>query len=149
MYSWSRILTCPNHISLDFLHLSVIFHTFTVSPMFSFHAWCLAVCPSTHLHLCHFPFLLVGAGSLARSPYRTALYWLNNHLVDISFNIWWYPLIMDFTLCCPDSSRVSVDTADQSLDTNTSSASCSMQTVSSCLLTAFSLHRSAQCFPDI
>ena len=41
-YSQSRISTCPNHLSLTFLHLSVMFSTFSLS-----------------LHLCHFQFLHV------------------------------------------------------------------------------------------
>ena len=32
-YSWSRLFTCPNHLSLAFLHLSVIFSTFSLSLM--------------------------------------------------------------------------------------------------------------------
>ena len=43
--SWSRIFTCPNHNSPVFLHLSVMFSTFSLShQMSSFLTWSLIVC---------------------------------------------------------------------------------------------------------
>ena len=43
--------TCPNHLSLAFLHLSVIFSTFSLSLMSSFLTWSLSVWPHVHLHI--------------------------------------------------------------------------------------------------
>ena len=44
-YSWSRLFTCPNHITIAFLHLSVIFSTFSLSlivdPYHSLHGFLL------------------------------------------------------------------------------------------------------------
>ena len=61
-YSWSRLFAWPNHLSLAFLHLSVMFSTFSFSLMSSFLTWSLlATCPSEHLHFCHFQFLHLGA----------------------------------------------------------------------------------------
>ena len=42
-YAWSHLFRCQNHPSLSFLHLSVIFST-------------LSLCPTIHIHLCHFQF---------------------------------------------------------------------------------------------
>ena len=50
-YSWSRLLTSPNHLSLAFLHLSVMFSTFSLSLMSSFLTWSLSVWPHAHLHI--------------------------------------------------------------------------------------------------
>ena len=40
-YSWSRLFTWPNYISLAFLHLSVMFSTFSFFLMSSFLTWSL------------------------------------------------------------------------------------------------------------
>ena len=37
MYSWSRLFTCPNHLSRAFLLLSVMFSTFSISDSISWH----------------------------------------------------------------------------------------------------------------
>ena len=46
-YSWSRLFTCPNHLGLAFLHISVIFSTFSLSLELSFLTWCVAKRPFT------------------------------------------------------------------------------------------------------
>ena len=51
MYSWSRLFTWPNHLSLAFLHLSVMFSTFSFFLMSSFLTWSLSVWPHAHLHI--------------------------------------------------------------------------------------------------
>ena len=51
MYSWSRLFTWSNHLSLGFLHLSVMFSTFSLSLMSSFLTWSLSVWPHAHLHI--------------------------------------------------------------------------------------------------
>ena len=43
--------SCPNHLSIAFLHLSVIFSTFSLSQMLSFLTWSLSVWPHAHLHI--------------------------------------------------------------------------------------------------
>ena len=50
-YSLSHLLTCPNYLNLAFLHLSVIFSTFSISLVSSFQAWSLSVWPHAHLHI--------------------------------------------------------------------------------------------------
>ena len=64
-HSRGRLFTWPNHLSLAFLHLFVIFSTFSLSLMLSFLTWTLSMwphaCPSAHLHVGHFQFLRVGA----------------------------------------------------------------------------------------
>ena len=52
----------------------------------------VAASPSAHLHLCHFQFLHVGASDWhCLHPVQHS--WLNDHLVDLSFNMWWYSQI--------------------------------------------------------
>ena len=58
-YSWSRLFTWPNHISLAFLHLSVMFSTFSFFLLSSFLTWSLNVWPHAHLHI----FISVERGS--------------------------------------------------------------------------------------
>ena len=41
--SWFRLFTCPDHLNLDFLQLSVIHSTFGLSLLLSFLAWSLCV----------------------------------------------------------------------------------------------------------
>ena len=41
-YSWSRLFTWPNHLGLAFLHLSVMFSTFSLSLMSPFLTWSLS-----------------------------------------------------------------------------------------------------------
>ena len=65
-YSWCHLFKCPIRLSLAFLHLSVTFCTYILSLktlVLSFLTCLLlvAACPSTHLHLCHFYFLHLGA----------------------------------------------------------------------------------------
>ncbi len=60
-YSWSRLFAWPNHLNFAFLHISVMFSTFSFSLMTSFLTWSLSVWPHAHLHFCHFQFLHVGA----------------------------------------------------------------------------------------
>ena len=50
-YSLSRLFTWPNHLSLAFLHLSVMFSTFSLSLMSSFVTWYLSVWPQANLHI--------------------------------------------------------------------------------------------------
>ena len=50
-YSWSRLLTYPNHLNFAFLHLSVIFSTLSLSLMSSFLTWSLSVWPHAYLHI--------------------------------------------------------------------------------------------------
>ena len=59
-YSCSRLFTCPNHFSLAFLHLSVMFSTFSLSLMSSFLTLYLSVWPRAHLHI----FIFVTSGFL-------------------------------------------------------------------------------------
>ena len=59
-YSWSRLFTWPNHLSIAFLHLSVMFSTFSISLPLWFLTWSLSVWPHAylaHLHFCHVQFL--------------------------------------------------------------------------------------------
>ena len=92
MYSWACLFTRPNHASLNFLHLSVIFSTSSLSLVLSFLTWSLSVWPHAHLNLCHFQFLHVGdSHSHCRHPVQHS--WLNDHLVDLSHHMWWYSLI--------------------------------------------------------
>ena len=73
-YSWSRLLKCPNHLSLAFLHLSVMFSTLSLSLISSLLTWSLSVWPHAHLHI----FISVTSSlftweqSLVLSPFRTA-----------------------------------------------------------------------------
>ena len=57
--SWSRLFTCPNHLSLVFLHLPVMFSSFSLSLMLStvFSRILLLFGLSTHLHLCPYQIL--------------------------------------------------------------------------------------------
>ena len=73
-YSWSSLLTCPNHLNLAFLHLSAMFSTLILYLMSSFLTWSLSVWPHAHLHI-------------------SILSHLNDHLVDLSLHVWWYYLI--------------------------------------------------------
>ena len=50
-YSWFRLFTWPNHLSLAFLHISVMFSTFSFSLMSSFPTWSLSVWPHAYLHI--------------------------------------------------------------------------------------------------
>ena len=50
-YSWSRLLTRPNHLTLAYLHLSVMVSTLSLSVMSSFLTWYLSVWPHVHLHI--------------------------------------------------------------------------------------------------
>ena len=63
-YSWSRLFMCPNCLRPASRDLS----TFSLSLMLSFRTWSPSVsqvaCPSTHLQLCHFQFLHMGASHL-------------------------------------------------------------------------------------
>ena len=62
------LFTCPNYLKHTFLHLSVMFSNFSLSP---------GLCPSTHLHLCHFQFLHIHVCKLVNStissPYSIAI----------------------------------------------------------------------------
>ena len=49
-YSWSRLFTCPKHLSIAFLYLSVIFSTSCISLVESFLAWYLSVWPHAHMY---------------------------------------------------------------------------------------------------
>ena len=49
--SWSRLFTWPYHISLAFLHLSVMFSAFSFSLMSSFLTWSLSVWQHAHMHI--------------------------------------------------------------------------------------------------
>ena len=51
--SWSRIFTCPNRPNFAFLHLSVIFYTFSLSLMSVCVTWSLSVWPHAHLNICN------------------------------------------------------------------------------------------------
>ena len=57
--SWSRLFTCPHHLSLVFLHLHVMFSSFSISLMLStvFSRILLLFGLSTHLHLRPYQFL--------------------------------------------------------------------------------------------
>ena len=44
-------VSCPNHLILELLHLSVMFSTFSLSLMSSFLTWCLSVWLHAHLHI--------------------------------------------------------------------------------------------------
>ena len=50
-YSLSRLCTCPNHLSIAFLYLSVIFSTSSLSLMLSFLTWTLIVWPQAHMYI--------------------------------------------------------------------------------------------------
>ena len=50
-YSWSRLFTWPNHLSLAFLPISVMFSTFSFFLMSSFLTWSHSVWPHAHLHI--------------------------------------------------------------------------------------------------
>ena len=69
-YSWYRLLTCPNHHNLAYLHLSVMFSTLSLSLMSSFLTWSLSVWPHAHMHI----FISVTSSffTLVLSPSRTA-----------------------------------------------------------------------------
>ena len=54
-YYWSRLLTWPNHLSLAFLHPSVMISTSSLSLMLSFLTWSLSVWPHAHLHIFNLP----------------------------------------------------------------------------------------------
>ena len=82
MYSWSRLLTCPNHLNLAFLHLSVMFSTFSLSLMLSFLTRSLSVWPHARLHFCHFQFRHVGA-----SHWHGLHSWLNDRLAYLSLHV--------------------------------------------------------------
>ena len=83
-YSWSRLLTCPNHLSIAFLHLSVMVSTLSLSLILSFLIWSLSVWPHAHLHFCHFQFIHVEASHwYCIHPVQHC--WLNDRLLDISF----------------------------------------------------------------
>ena len=71
-YSWSRLFTWPNHLSLTFLHLSVMFSTFSLSLMSSFLTCSLSVWPHAHLHIFIFVTFSFFTWELALSPSRTA-----------------------------------------------------------------------------
>ena len=94
-YSWSRLFVWPNHISLAFLHLSVMFPTFSFFLMSSFLTWSLSVWPHAHLHIfisVTSSFFQVGASDWhCLHPIQHS--WLNDRLVYLSFNVWWYSLI--------------------------------------------------------
>ena len=124
-YSWSLLLTCPNHLNLGFLHLYVMFSTLCLSLMSSLLTWSLSVWPHSHLHIfisatsSFFTWeLVIGTVSI---PYSIAG-WLNDHLVAV--------------LSCR-------------LGRLTSSSSYSIHTVSSGLLLYSYHHRCAECFPYI
>ena len=88
--SWSRLCTCPNHLSLVFLHLSVMFSSFSISLMLSalFSRSHLLFGLSTHIHLCPYQFL---HASHRRCLHLLQHSLLNNPLVNLSINKWWYP----------------------------------------------------------
>ena len=50
-YSWSRLLTCPNHLNHAFLHLSAMFSTLSLSLMPTVLTWSLSVWPHAHPHI--------------------------------------------------------------------------------------------------
>ena len=52
-YSWSCLLTCPNHFSLAIRHFSVMISTLSISLMSSFltMSWSLSRWPHAHLHI--------------------------------------------------------------------------------------------------
>ena len=59
-YSCSRLFTCRNHPGLAFLHLSVMFSTFSLSLMLSCLAWSLCV-GHMSIYASSFPSLPVGS----------------------------------------------------------------------------------------
>ena len=99
-YSWSRLLTCPNHPNLAFLLLSVMFSTLTslsLSLMSSFLTWYLSVWPHDHLHIfisvisSFFTFtreLVIGTVSI---PY-------SNSIAGRTINLWIFPFTCGGTL---------------------------------------------------
>ena len=91
--SWSRLFTWPNHLSLAFLHLSVMFSTFSLSLMSSFFTWFLSVWPHAHLHIfisatsSFFTWELYSDWHCLHSVQHS---WLDDHFVYLSSNMWWY-----------------------------------------------------------
>ena len=47
---------------------------------------------SSSAHLCHFQFLHVGACHW-HCLHHVQHSWLNNHILNMSLNVWWYPLV--------------------------------------------------------
>ena len=50
-YSLYLLFTCPHHLSLDFLHLSVMFSAFYLSLMSLLLTWSISVWPHADLHI--------------------------------------------------------------------------------------------------
>ena len=50
-YSWSRLLTCPNHLNLAFLLLTVMFSTVSLSQIPPFRTWSLSMWPHAHQYI--------------------------------------------------------------------------------------------------
>ena len=51
-YSWSRLFTCPNLLSVAFLHHSVLFSTYSISlPGVIISRLSLGVWPQAHIHI--------------------------------------------------------------------------------------------------
>ena len=50
-YLWSRIFTCPNHLSLTFLDLSLVFSTVSLSWCYHFSHGLFSVWPHTYVHI--------------------------------------------------------------------------------------------------
>ena len=80
--------TWPNHLSLAFLHLSVMFSIFSLSLMSSFLTWYLSAWQHAHMRIfisvTSMQLLHVGASdwhSLHPIQHR----WLNDHIVYLSF----------------------------------------------------------------
>ena len=72
-YSCSRFFTCPNHLNLALMQLSVIF---SLCDHFSHGLLCVAACPSTHLHL----FYLGDSHRHFLHPYQHNYTWLYSKL---------------------------------------------------------------------
>ena len=113
-YSRSRLPTWPNHLSLAFLHLSVMFSTFSFFLMSSFLTWSLSVWPHAHLHI----FISVTSSFFTWE--------LVTGTVSIPYSIAGWTIVLSiFPLTC-DGTLLSHRTPE-------SSSSCSIHTDSSCL----------------
>ena len=118
--SWSRLFPCPTHLSLFFLHLSVIFCSFS----YHFSRGLLVFGLSRYLLLCPFQFLHLGAS--------------HRHCLHDDHNITgWTILLWIFALTCGGMLL--------SHGTPTYSSSCFIHTVSSRSLICSCLHRYAEC----
>ena len=79
----SLVFTWPNRLSISLPPC--------LSLVLAFLAWsltffCVAACPYAHHHFCHFHFLRMGASHWhCLHPVHHS--WLNDHLVDLSFNM--------------------------------------------------------------